>query len=179
MENMSTLSNQKPEVFNLNDCVVSGLCAAFLVLVILWLVNYYYTNYMNATPATKEGMMSDPGADNPDNISGYGTAVLNEQGDMRYTNLKNMTKYDDYNSLIQYMALEPEIFKSQDLYTTDMNRSTSGASMLGERDDPNDVVPWLGLRKPKYQEAYVMPGARQETSENPDQMRPPTYYVVG
>lgn len=97
----------------------------------------------------------------------------------RYDDLKDVAGYGDYDQLTQYMSIEPEIFESHNKYTSDMNRSTSGPSMLSERDDPNDIVPWVGLRKPRYRDVYASAGARQEHSEEPDQMRENTSYVIG
>ncbi len=116
-----------------------------------------------------------PGVD----MSDYGTAVINRASNSRYNNALNVTAYDDYNELAQYMSVDPEVYESHSRYTMDMNRSTSGPSMLSERDDPNDVVPWVGLRKPRYRDVYASVDARQEPSETPDQMRENTTYVLG
>ena len=100
-------------------------------------------------------------------------------GESRYRDLKDLNGYDDYNQVVQYMSVDPEVYASHELYATDMDRSTSGPSMLAERDDPNDVVPWVGLRRPKYRDVYASGTARQEHSERPDQMRENASYCVG
>jgi hypothetical protein len=111
--------------------------------------------------------------------SEYGTGLHNTEAAARYKELADLVSYDDYNSVAAFMSVEPSVYESHARYSDDMGRSTSGASMLPVRDDPNDVVPWMGLRKPKYQDAYVQSGARQEHSEIPDQMRTATSYVIG
>lgn len=111
--------------------------------------------------------------------SKYGTGLLNKQANNRYADLANLAEYSDFNSVAQYMSVEPEVYESHARYSTDMGSSTSGPSMLPERDDPNDVVPWVGLRRPKYQDAYAAPDARQEHSEIPDQMPTGNTYIIG
>lgn len=108
-----------------------------------------------------------------------GTGLLNRRADQRLNELSNMSGYDDYSQVAQYMSVEPEVYESHSRYSSDMNRSTSGPSYMSERDDPNDVVPWVGLRKPKYQDAYAGDDARVDHSESPDQMRKPSYYMIG
>ncbi len=99
--------------------------------------------------------------------------------DERYSRLKQLDSYEDYNSVAQAISVEPDVHESHAKYSKDMSRSASGASTLSVRDDPNDIVPWIGLRKPKYQEVYAMPGARVVHSEHPDQMRVASHYTVG
>jgi hypothetical protein len=111
--------------------------------------------------------------------SDWGTGVDNRQFNARYKELSNVDKVDDYNEIVQHMALEPEVYESHRRYTSDIGRTTSGASMLPVRDDPNDTVPWIGLRKPRYRDVYTGPNARQETSEYPDQQRANSFYCVG
>lgn len=113
------------------------------------------------------------------NESDWGTGVANRNSRARFNDLSKLSGYDDYSEVAQYMSVEPEVYESHNRFTSDMGRSTSGASMLPVRDDPNDVVPWVGLRKPKYQEVFVSPYARQEHSESPDQMRVASMYCVG
>ena len=110
--------------------------------------------------------------------SEYGSGVYDEKSSKRYEELSNIQGYDDYNTVVQYMSVEPEVYDSHERYSKDMGRSTAGASMMSVRDDPNDVVPWVA-RKPFYQDSYSQAGARQEPSEYPDQMREKTYYVIG
>jgi hypothetical protein len=111
------------------------------------------------------------------NMSEYGSGVYSRNANNRYSDLKDVQGYGDYNSVAQYMSVEPEVYDSHSKYSKDMGRSTSGPSSLSVRDDPNDVVPWV-VRKPFYQDSYVQQGARQEHSEYPDQMRNKTYYVI-
>lgn len=82
----------------------------------------------------------------------------------------------DYNDVAQYMSLEPGIFESHRQYTQDMNASTSGPSMLPERDDRNDLIPWV-FRPPDYRSVYADETARQVQTEEPSQMASRQYYT--
>ncbi len=106
----------------------------------------------------------------------YGTAVLNRQGNERYSELLDLEGYDDFGSVAAFMSLEPEVFDSHNNYSKDMGRSTSGASMMSEFSHSSDVNPWL-VRRPDYQSAYAQPGVRTEHSEFPEQMPTRSYYV--
>ena len=156
------------------DSVVIGLSVAVAIIVILLLSCW---NKKAVHPSKRSRPTKSKSQKR--GVSEYGTGLNNKQAANRYNDLADLSAYDDYGAVAQYMAIEPEVYESHARYSRDMGRSTSGASMLPVRDDPNDVVPWVGLRKPKYQDAYSQPGARQEHSEIPDQMRNSTYYCVG
>lgn len=126
----------------------------------------------NAMPPAREGMESTP-------HSLVGQGAVNRKATNRYNKLGDLAGYDDFNAVAQFMALEPEVFESQERYSNDMNRSTSGPSMLSETDHRNDVVPFVGLRRPDYQGVYADQTARVEHSEIPDQMPMRTSYVIG
>jgi hypothetical protein len=111
-------------------------------------------------------------------ISPFGSGPLNRELYAQYKDLKNLKSYNDYNQVIQYEALEPEVFASQEAYATDINRSTSGASSMTIRTDNNDVVPWVGLKRPDYYDVGPGKGARTDTSEYADQMPRFTRYLV-
>ena len=161
------------------DLAVLGLSIA-VALVLLLL-------YKCWTPKATVSQRGDSSSHQPrrrvkassNNVSEYGRGVQNKQFRDRYGALAELDGYDDYNSVAQYMSIEPEVYDSQAKYTRDMGRSTSGASMLPVRDDPNDVVPWVGLRKPKYRDVYSSDGARQDHSDIPDQMRVNSFYCIG
>lgn len=111
-------------------------------------------------------------------LSDTGRGVVNRSEAARLKQLKNLKGYDDYNSLMQYMALEPEVFESQQQYSEDMNRFSLGPSDLAERSDPNDVVNWVGLRRPDYSAVYADSTARVEHSDIPDQMYKKTQFLI-
>lgn len=160
------------------DNVVIGLSVAVAIVVVLLLS--CWDKKPKAAPVRKanlSGRTLKPSA--APERSDWGTGVKNTEFRDRYKDLANLSGYEDYNEVAQYMSVEPEVFESHGRYSEDMGRSTSGASMLPVRDDPNDCVPWVGLRKPKYHEAYAAPGARQEHSDIPDQMRGASFYCVG
>lgn len=109
--------------------------------------------------------------------SQYGTGVKNREFDARFNSLKNLDSYDDYNAVATYMSLEPEVFESHARYSRDMSRSTTGASMMTVRDDPNDPVKWVG-RPPQYRGVTVGYNARELPSDIPDQLRQRTFYPI-
>ena len=157
------------------DLVVLGLSIA--VALVLLLLYKCWTPKTDAPRSVAKAQRQPKVSKN--NVSEYGRGVQNKQFRDRYGALADLDGYDDYNSVAQYMSIEPEVYDSQAKYTKDMGRSTSGASMLPVRDDPNDVVPWVGLRKPKYRDVYSSDGARQDHSEIPDQMRVNSFYCIG
>jgi hypothetical protein len=110
--------------------------------------------------------------------SDTGSAVLNANSARRYQNMaSNLSGYSDYNSVMQYIGLEPEIYESHANYSSDMNRLVLGPSTLSERTDSNDTVPWIGLRRTKY-EVFADENARVEQSETPDQMPTRSSYCI-
>jgi hypothetical protein len=110
--------------------------------------------------------------------SDSGSAVLNANAARRYQDVaSNLSGYSDYNSVMQHIGLEPEIYESHANYSSDMNRLSLGPSTLSERTDPNDVVPWRGLRRTRY-EVYADENARVEQSETPDQMPTRSSYCI-
>jgi hypothetical protein len=155
------------------------VAVALGVSIVVVLVLLYSCSGKNNKKSSKRNKRLPRQRRNNVDVSEYGTGVSNRASADRYRNTKNVVSYDDYNELAQYMSVDPEVYESHARYTADMNRGTSGPSMMAERDDPNDVVPWVGLRKPKYQDVYASPEARQEHSEIPDQMRKNTYYILG
>lgn len=57
---------------------------------------------------------------------------------------------NDYNSTIMQLSLEPSIKENHKVFAAERNRIDSGSSILGVRQDPNDVIPWVGLFRPTY-----------------------------
>jgi hypothetical protein len=159
------------------DTVVLGLSVAIAAVVILLLSCWKTKPVAKGSSRAAAQVVRQRGA--APQKSDWGSGVKNRESADRYRDLADLNGYDDYNSVAQYMSIEPEVYESHSRYSEDMGRSTSGASMMPVRDDPNDVVPWVGLRKPKYQDAYSNPGARQEPSDIPDQMRSNSFYCVG
>jgi hypothetical protein len=106
-----------------------------------------------------------------------GTGLINQQLASQYADLQNMVP-GDWNQMSQYQALEPEVYASHDEYVADMNRSTSGASMLTIRSDDNDVNPWVGLRRVDYHSAYPADDVRVDSSEVPSAMPAATRYLI-
>jgi hypothetical protein len=78
-----------------------------------------------------------------------------------------------YNELIQKVGLPKSVEESHKEFTTDNPHSTTVSSRDTVRDDPNDVNPWIGLRRPRYHVpiANTQPDSRIVSSETPSQMR--------
>lgn len=57
---------------------------------------------------------------------------------------------NDYNTTIKQLSLEPSIAENHKVFAAERNRIDSGAGIYGVRDDPNDVIPWVGLFRPTY-----------------------------
>jgi hypothetical protein len=83
-----------------------------------------------------------------------------------------------YNELIQKKALEPSVKESHQRFISEAPHRTTTSSMDTERDDPNDVNPWVGLKRPKYYDpiANTQAASRIVSSETPDQM--PNYRKI-
>lgn len=114
------------------------------------------------------------------NRSNYGTGALNAKSRKRYEDLRgNLSGYEDYGQVAQYMSLEPEVFDSHSQYSNDMNHMSLGPSTMAERSDPNDVVPWVGLKRPDYKSTSASAGARVEHSEIPDQQYDQKTFSIG
>jgi len=141
-----------------------------LVVVVMYLV--YDMKYKKntdgfTTTSVREVTELDTG-DSP--MSDYGSGVQESKIKKQYNAVAdNLEAYDGYNAVVQYAALEPEIFESQKEYTENLGM-TSGASALSTRSDPNDVVTWVGLRRPDYHSVYAGSDARVVHSEYPDQL---------
>jgi hypothetical protein len=123
----------------------------------------------------REGMTSaEAEADNQRSDSGQG--VINRQLQAQENDLANLEEYDDFSAVAKYQALEPEVYESHEQYADQLGISNSGASNMTVRSDPNDVVNWVGLRRPDYHSTYAKSDARQVHSEFADQMFARTYY---
>lgn len=161
------------------DNVVLALSVSIAVVLLL-LLSCWKGDKKKSVRKSPANVQRAPARQSSSNqLSRTGTGVLNRRADERLDELSNLTGYDDYGQVAQYMSVEPEVYESHARYSSDMNRLTSGPSYMSERDDPNDVVPWVGLRKPKYQDVYAGDDSRQDHSESPDQMRKPSYYMIG
>jgi hypothetical protein len=84
----------------------------------------------------------------------------------------------DYSDVVMQMALEPSVLKSHQQFITDTSANTSGASPMSVRDDDNNLVPWVGIRRPEFN-VYVDPNARTVPTEMPYQMPDNSRYYKG
>jgi hypothetical protein len=108
--------------------------------------------------------------------SEWGSGKKNAQLARQYNDLANMDGYNDYADVTKYQSLDPEVFESHDNYADQIGVSNNGASNLAVRSDPNDVVPWVGLRRPDYHSIYAGKDARVVHSEYADQQFAKTTY---
>lgn len=91
----------------------------------------------------------------------------NESGN----NIQGMAETGDYQEATKHMALEPTVSESHARYVSDIAANTQTASKMTLRSDPNDIVPWVGLRRPNYHGgAQPMEDARTVSTDMPHQM---------
>jgi hypothetical protein len=99
-----------------------------------------------------------------------GAGVTNRNLKNQYEDLEKLKGYDDYSEVAKYQALEPSVFESHDKYAWDVGVSNSGASYMSVKSDDNDLVNWVGLRRPNYKGVSAAKDARVQHSEYVDQM---------
>lgn len=77
----------------------------------------------------------------------------------------------DYQNFLYKNGLEAERFDSHDKFIADTYSDSLllGASKDIVRDDPNDINPYLGMRRPNYN-VFIGSGARQVPSEEQSQL---------
>jgi len=51
---------------------------------------------------------------------------------------------DDYNQVLLSTAIEPSVRTNHRAFASDRNQVVTGAGLMGIRDDPNDINPWVG-----------------------------------
>lgn len=71
---------------------------------------------------------------------------------------------NDYISTVVELSLEPSILENHKAFAKERNTIDTGAGLYGIRDDPNDVVPWVGLFRPTYKKSD---GTSAEQSSTP------------
>ena len=141
------------------------LLLLLLVVVIYWFIDNKKEGFNNNRK--RKTMKSD-----------WGSGLINRQLDKQHNESVNSGTYDDYNSFMKDISLEPEVYDSHNEFSDSVGVANTGASNLSVRSDPNDVVmPW-GLRRVNYHDAYALPDARVEHSEHPDQMYKQTSFLV-
>jgi xanthosine utilization system XapX-like protein len=91
----------------------------------------------------------------PPTIQPPGGIVISESGEQQ------LDEY--YHHAIEQLPIEQEILDSHDEYTQNLDVA-QGPSHLTERDDNNDLVPFVGLRRPDYSSIVMDGTARQENS---------------
>jgi hypothetical protein len=99
----------------------------------------------------------------------YGQGKKKMQLDQQYESLKHLEQ-GDYDTVVQYMSLDPEVFESHSNYSNDIGIANRGASSMTVRSDSNDIVPWVGLFRPDYHSVYADPTSRTDHSQFVGQM---------
>jgi hypothetical protein len=98
--------------------------------------------------------------------------------DLPNPNVKLVDDEDDYSKAIQEMALDKSVLEQHNTYVNERNKVTSTASFQPSRSDAQDVVPFMGLRRPMYAvegKDLVDESARNVPSEiDADQLAKPT-----
>lgn len=102
----------------------------------------------------------------------------NFNNDLPKQNVALVEDGNDYSDTIQQMALDKSVLEQHNIYVNDRNKITSTASFQPSRSDTQDVVPFVGLRRPKYSandKDLVDDTARTVPSEmDSDQLAKPT-----
>jgi len=138
---------------------LTGILILLSVLAVAW----YYSDEQKKKSVVKKMVDVD--------LSQRATATSNDNMQKRVNDLTELTGYDSYDEVVKYMGVEREVINSHNEYSNDINREAMGPSLTAERDDPNDVVPWVGLRRTNYRDVYSADNDRgQISSEGPDQM---------
>ena len=153
---------------NTNNFLVS--CSAIALVIVLVIIIYWYFY-------SREGMKVGKVVIGEHNKSDWGQGVKNMELKRNYEDLKKIDGYKDYNEVIKYASLEPSVFDSHQNYSNELGITNTGASAMAVRSDPNDVVQWVGLRRPDYS-ASSMGDVRTDHSEFPDQMRENSNYLI-
>jgi type III secretory pathway component EscV len=98
--------------------------------------------------------------------------------DLPNPNVKLVDDEDDYSKAIQEMALDKSVLEQHNTYVNERNKVTSTASFQPSRSDAQDVVPFMGLRRPMYAvegKDLVDESARNVPSQiDADQLAKPT-----
>ena len=109
----------------------------------------------------------------PDNWYSWDDA---ESGPTKYLNTTDLSTKcalvaNNYQDAMKCMSLEPDVGNSHQNWIGNIQGKTTTASKETIRDDPNDINPWVGLRRPKYQtRAQPLAEARTIASEIPNEM---------
>lgn len=141
-----------------------------IVIILILVMNCWNAPYKKSCSAgSKEGMENQERASS-------GQAVKSREMQRRLSELKNLESYDDYGELVQFMALEPNVFASHNQYASDINQTTSGASIMSETSHDPDSG-WV-VRRPAYREVPIRADVRQEFSVYQEQL-PDTVRTTG
>ncbi len=176
---MSSVDKKEETVWRTVGLGAAVAAVAIIALLLVVCAREGMFSKKGSNEEVSEGMKAEAQEElNKVKLSDWGTGLKNRQLSRQYADLENLKEYDDYNEVAQYSALEPEVFKSHSEYTTDLQASTSGASMMSVRSDPNDVNRWIGLRRPDYHSVWAAPDARVDHSEFPDQQATTTRYLL-
>lgn len=151
------------------DSITIGLSIAIVVVLILLYSCSSPKKKAKQRPAPQQYDDLDwrPAPQPPRREPSYGTGKKNARANRRYQDLANV-EYRDYNEIVQDVALDDDVFESQEEWGRNSTGTTSGASGLSERSDDPYPVPWVGLRRPNM-DVPIGRDARTEPSQYSDQ----------
>jgi hypothetical protein len=139
-----------------------------LVILVLLIIYMVYTYMMKGRRQKRTGAGT---------YTGECMAAAPSTFDSRFAKAETLN-YEDYSDFIKDVSLDPEIYKSHQIYTDDVDGSVSGSSVNSERSDDNNPVPFVGLRRPDYRGVPIGRDARTETSEYTDSLPRSTNFLL-
>jgi hypothetical protein len=71
---------------------------------------------------------------------------------------------NDYSDYIVKSGLEQSVVDSHNKFTSEIQNKTTGASAETVFSHDDDIVPWVGLRRPDYRSVTIDPNAREVPS---------------
>ena len=129
------------------------------VIILLWFGYTSYSKKCMPVCVESEGLTDDRSAF--------------EKFDDRQLMSERMTDPIDntFQGYLEHAAVDQSVFDSHKRFISEAPHRTTVASIFTKRDDPNDINPFVGLRRPRYHtQASNQPQSRIVSSEDPEQM---------
>jgi len=158
----SLYSGEPKKITDLGWKVIIGLiCAAFLLLIaFIWFGVFCpksacssFTSYFSSPEDTL--MNTRPMEIKPLNIrqEPFNNDLPNPKADLNIAIDSNglTDRSTDYSDIIAGQALEKSVFDQHKAYVNEKNKITNTASRNPARSDSQDLIPFVGLRRPQYQ----------------------------
>lgn len=142
--------------------VVIAILIVLLIVAVSLALTCNFPELFNKSKEEKEGMSSGPLITSP-SVRLYQAGINDERDD-------DIGEGEPWQEAIRQMGLEQSVLDSHNAFVKDRSRSTTGASNQSVREYDNDVVPWVGLRRPRYEKLTIGSSARTVPSEYADQL---------